>query len=128
VQYQIAINYKNMLNSLGFEFEIFSRNSVKLSTMPQIFERLKSTLFIDIINELIKFKKELIDSELEEKIIRFSCRESIKAGDELSIIQIKKLLEDLSKTENPYSCPHGRPTIINLSISELEKKFKRTGW
>jgi DNA mismatch repair protein MutL len=128
VQFNIAINNREFLEKIGFEIEEFGKNTIKLSTIPVIFERLKSTIFIDIINELFKLSSNSISEEIEERIIRFSCRKSIKAGEELTIIQMKQLLEILGNCEHPYSCPHGRPTIINLSINELEKKFKRTGW
>lgn len=128
MQYLSAISNKEFLEKIGFEFEEFGKNTVKLMTIPLIFDRLKSTIFIDIINELLKEKFETIDNEIEERIIRFACRASVKAGDELTIVELKKLLSELGKADNPYSCPHGRPSIINFSIGELEKKFKRTGW
>ena len=125
-QYRVAINNKNFLNNIGYEFEEFGENSIKLSSIPEIFGRLKSVLFIDIINKLEK--NTIITQEIEERIIRFACRASIKAGDELTTFQINQLLDKLEKCENPFTCPHGRPTIINFNISDLEKKFKRTGW
>lgn len=125
-QYRVATNNKNFLNNIGYEFEEFGENSIKLSSIPEIFGRLKSVLFIDIINELEK--NTIITQEIEERIIRFSCRASIKAGDELTTFQINQLLDKLEKCDNPFTCPHGRPTIINFSTSDLEKKFKRTGW
>jgi DNA mismatch repair protein MutL len=130
IQYQTAMNNSEFLAKLGFEFSDFGSNSIKLSSIPEIFGRLKSTIFIDILNELVKNKNKSssIDKEIEERIIRFSCRASVKAGDELTMPEMKKLIDNLGKAENPYSCPHGRPTIINFSLADLEKKFKRIGW
>ncbi len=127
-QKQAAVVNYDFFVKFGYDFSDFGDNSIKLSMVPESFANLKSILFIDIVNELINLKSESIDMTIEEKIIRMSCRASVKAGDELTISEIRKLLIDLSKCENPYSCPHGRPTIINLSIADLEKKFKRTGW
>ncbi len=127
-QKNIALYYKQFLSKIGFEFEDFDGNILKLSTIPEIFGRLKSILFVDILNELIKEKKNIINNEIESRIIKFACKASVKAGDELTKEELKKLIKDLEKCENPFSCPHGRPTTIKLSISELEKKFKRTGW
>jgi DNA mismatch repair protein MutL len=76
----------------------------------------------------MKEKTTIINNEIESRIVRFSCRASVKAGDELTKDELYKLIEKLEKCDNPFSCPHGRPTTINLSIAELEKKFKRTGW
>jgi DNA mismatch repair protein MutL len=128
VKYLAAMSNSTFLGKLGYRFEDFGKNTIKLSSVPEIFGKLKSILFMDILNELALQKKELLDKDIEETIIMFACKASVKAGDELTMPQITQLLKDLSKAQNPYSCPHGRPTIINLSIGELEKKFKRSGW
>lgn len=124
-QHIIAMNNYDFIRTLGYEFEDFGENSVKLSAVPEIFGRMKSILFIDIINELEKNKGEIINSQIEERIIRFACRASIKAGDEMTLFEMRELLRKLEECENPYTCPHGRPTIINFSIGDLEKRFKR---
>jgi DNA mismatch repair protein MutL len=128
LQFFAVKNNKAFLKKLGYDFQEFGENSIKLNSIPEIFGRLRSVLFIDILNEIIKEKATLIDLEIEKRIIRFSCRASVKAGDELTLPQIKELILELKNCKNPYTCPHGRPTIINLSIADLEKKFKRTGW
>ena len=127
-QKNIALNNRGFLNSIGFEFEDFGENSLKVSSVPEIFGRLKSVLFLDILNELVNNKGKIIDKEIEERIIKFSCRASVKAGQELTNDEIRKLINNINNCENPYSCPHGRPISIRLSLGELEKKFKRTGW
>jgi DNA mismatch repair protein MutL len=127
-QYRVATNNKKLLNEIGYEFEEFGENAIKLNSVPEIFGRLKSVLLIDIINELEKNSAGIIQEDIEERIIRFACRASVKAGEELTTFQIKELLDNLGKCDNPYTCPHGRPTIINFNISNLEKKFKRSGW
>ena len=127
-QHQITLSNKKLIEKLGFDFENFGQNSIKLVSIPEIFGKLKSTIFIDIINELSKVNSSIIETEIEEKIIRFACRASVKAGDELTLTQMQELIIKLGTTDNPYSCPHGRPTIIRLTTADLEKKFKRTGW
>jgi DNA mismatch repair protein MutL len=57
--------------------------------------------------------------------MKLACTSAIKSGDKISDIEIKSLLSDLSKCENPYSCPHGRPTIIEIPKNYIEKKFLR---
>ncbi len=128
VQFGIALANKEQIESLGFRFEEFGNNSLKLSAIPQLFDRLKSTLFLDILNQIESSGAKVIDDEVLDRIIRFSCKASIKAGEELTTIQLKTLLGQLEGCSNPYSCPHGRPTLIQLSIADLEKKFKRSGW
>ena len=128
IQYRASLNNKTFFESLGFNFDDFGNNSIKLTTIPEIFGRLKSTLLLDVINEIVNLNGKIVDKEIEERIIRFACRASVKAGEELTSVEMRQLIENLGKTDNPYSCPHGRPTLISFSIADLEKKFKRTGW
>ncbi|MFT4304174.1 MAG: DNA mismatch repair endonuclease MutL [Candidatus Woesearchaeota archaeon] len=114
------------LNKCGFEIEEYGDSSIIIRTMPFIFERPSKTLIFDLIEDL-KHDSSKIQKEIEDRIIRFSCRMSIKAGDELSNKEMENLLIELDKCELPFTCPHGRPTIIQFSIADLEKKFKRTG-
>ena len=66
-----------------------------------------------------------LETVKEEKIASKACRKSVKAGDILNLLEMKALYDKLGECEQPYNCPHGRPSIINIPISELEKKFKR---
>jgi DNA mismatch repair protein MutL len=130
-QHRTAMSNQDFIRSLGYDFEDFGDNTIKLSAVPEIFGRMKSILFVDIINELekgagsLKPEAESISNSIEERIIRFACRASIKAGDELTAFQMRELLVKLELCDNPFTCPHGRPTIINFTIGDLEKKFKR---
>ncbi len=72
---------------------------------------------------------EVTAATIREKLIAVTaCRGAIKAGDELSVRQMEKLLKELSEADHPYTCPHGRPTILKFSTGELDKMFKRTGF
>ena len=72
---------------------------------------------------------EVTAATIREKLIAVTaCRGAIKAGDELNIRQMEKLLKELSEADHPYTCPHGRPTILKFSTGELDKMFKRTGF
>ncbi|MBW3020686.1 DNA mismatch repair endonuclease MutL [Candidatus Woesearchaeota archaeon] len=123
-QYMTALGVRFEMGKLGFEYSDFGNNTIKLDTVPEIFGNLKSTSFIDVLNEL----KQGFTQEITEKIVMKSCKASIKAGEELTIPQLQVLMDELETVENPYNCPHGRPTIIELSVADLEKKFKRSGW
>lgn len=127
IQMQTAIAQKQFLEKIGFNYDEFGGSAIKLNTIPEIFGRLKQNLFLDILNELLKINTKIIEQEIEDRIIRFACRASIKAGDELSMSEMTTLLNRLGKCNNPYTCPHGRPTVVQLSIADLEKMFKRTG-
>ncbi len=116
-----------LLGQLGFKVEEFGDTTFRLITVPLLFQRLKDiTLFNDLIDELEASEKATkLGEQKEARIIRFACRASIKAGDELPFEYLYNMLKDLSRCEKPFSCPHGRPTLIELDVKELEKKFQR---
>ena len=110
---------------LGFEFEPFGDNTVLVTAIPPDFPMdnisgLISDLLDNIINNNESTKK-LDDSS----IARVACRLAVKAHDVLSMPEAKELIKNLAACKLPFSCPHGRPTVINLSIKELEKRFGR---
>ncbi|GAB6117729.1 DNA mismatch repair endonuclease MutL [Thermoanaerobacter brockii subsp. lactiethylicus] len=117
---------KELLNKLGYVFEEFGNNSIILREVPVILGQPEARqLFIDIVEKLKD--KELINkiSLKEENIIMMACKAAVKAMDNLSEKEIHKLFDDLKITENPYTCPHGRPVIIAITKTQLEKMFKR---
>ncbi|HAA80432.1 MAG TPA: DNA mismatch repair endonuclease MutL [Thermoanaerobacter sp.] len=117
---------KELLNKLGYVFEEFGNNSIILREVPVILGQPEARqLFIDIVEKLKD--KELINkiSLKEENIIMMACKAAVKAMDNLSEKEINKLFDDLKITENPYTCPHGRPVIIAITKTQLEKMFKR---
>ena len=116
-----------LLRKAGFEFEEYGSNSFRVRTIPAIFGRFYDELITGLIKELDSISTKKIESIKEEKIIRFACRKSIKAGKELTLHEMENLMRRLEKTRQPFSCPHGRPTMISITIGELEKKFKRVG-
>jgi DNA mismatch repair protein MutL len=117
---------KELLNKLGYVFEEFGNNSIILREVPVILGQPEARqLFIDIVEKLKD--KELVNkiSLKEENIIMMACKAAVKAMDNLSEKEINKLFDDLKITENPYTCPHGRPAIIAITKTQLEKMFKR---
>ncbi|MFH0876286.1 MAG: DNA mismatch repair endonuclease MutL [archaeon] len=117
------------LSELGFNIEVFGRHEILVRTIPSLLGKgCQQEIITDIITELlIKEKIKSIDSFKEEKIIYMSCRAAIKAGDEITLAEIKGHISKLDSKEIPYTCPHGRPVLIRFSFKELEKMFKRTG-
>ena len=114
-----------LLKKAGFEFEEYGSNSFIVRTIPAIFGRFYDELITGLIRELDSISTKKIESIKEERIIRFACRKSIKAGKELTLREMENLMRRLDETRQPFSCPHGRPTMISVTIGELEKKFKR---
>ena len=120
----VLLSNKNILSGLGFELDEYGSNTFLLRTIPSIFGRYYDELLHDIINEISVSKKDL-DTAKEERIIRMACRQSIKAGQELTRDYVSDLINKLENTEKPYTCPHGRPIMITMSVQQLEKQFKR---
>lgn len=112
-------------NRLGFEIEEFGINSVALRGVPILFGKPNfKEIFFDILDNFQKDIKSNYEMRLE-KIIKIACSNAVKSGDNISELEIYSLFEQLEKVENPFTCPHGRPTIIKITKQELEKQFKR---
>jgi DNA mismatch repair protein MutL len=121
------INDKNeMLNKLGFIIENFGDNSIILRSVPANSESGKvKEAFLDVLDFLMSENKKDNVYIAEEILYKMACKGAVKANEKLESIEIKNILKKLSQIKNPYTCPHGRPTIIKITKYELEKMFKR---
>ncbi len=117
----------DVFNSAGFDVEHFGENSFTLRAIPASLNRAEPRrLFLEVVDDLLTLGKIKEQSEFMDKMITvMACRGAIKAGDKLQEDEMRGLIQNLSKTQSPYFCPHGRPTIIRLTLRELEKRFKR---
>ena len=118
-------NNIELFKSIGFDIEAFGENSIIIREVPILFGMPSYLNFIyDVINALNRD----IDSSYDidpYKIMKKACKAAVKAGDILSNVEINALLEDLIACENPYTCPHGRPTVLEFTKKNLEKMFLR---
>lgn len=122
---QIVLNNKSVFEKLGYFIEEFGGNSISIRAVPVIFGNPSSKdLFFDILNQLNENWRDSL-STVDKILYTMACKGAIKAGDKLSFKEMNSLIEQLRYCENPYTCPHGRPTIIKMTYLELEKKFKR---
>ncbi len=119
-----AIENINFIKNLGYEVEEFGNNSLIVKGVPSFLELTEAKLFLDEIIENISGQS--LHKNRTEKIISRACKKAVKANDHLNHQEMLHLLKALSLTENPYSCPHGRPVIIKLNESDIDKMFKRT--
>ncbi len=113
------------LNRLGFAIEPFGGNSFLVTAVPPHFPQENlSGLLHDLLDDLrdLPLGQRRAD---EATIARAACKASVKAHDPLRPEEVARLLADLAETQLPYTCPHGRPTLINISYAELEKRFGR---
>ena len=120
----------DFIRSLNFNIEEFGMNTIIVKSHPVWLPEGNEIEAIKRIFELIiSYEKNFNIEKFNENLATMmACKMSIKANTNLSLLEMKKLLEDLGKCNNPYNCPHGRPTIIFYSIYELEKLFKRSGF
>ncbi|QIF03709.1 DNA mismatch repair endonuclease MutL [Roseimicrobium sp. ORNL1] len=116
-----------VLHKLGIEAEPFGTNAFKLDALPAFIKTDDPLgLLRDVLDELAGAGSKTSALRLGEDMIATTvCRHAVKANDHLRDPELKKLLEDLLACEMPYCCPHGRPTLIQISLPELEKKFGR---
>lgn len=125
IEYDKILNYLELFTSLGFKIEDFGDNSVVLREVPMIFGLPTYVNFIrDIIDSLDKDISSNYEADLY-KIMKKACKASVKAGDDLSDMEIEALIRDLKDCENPYTCPHGRPTVVEVSEHTISKLFLR---
>ena len=117
---------RELFSKLGFDIEEFGINDYAVRQVPFIFKGpVETTFFNDILDILLdKNISNVYDMKIE-KIISISCKKAVKANDRLSFIEAKELIEQILNTENPFNCPHGRPTIVKMTKYEIEKLFKR---
>lgn len=115
-----------MLETFGFSIENFGNNSFIVRTAPMIVKKqMNKDIILDILGELKQNKLNTLEEIKEKILIRMACRGSVKQGERIEKAEMFKILKDLHNCDLPYTCPHGRPTIIKLTKSDLERKFKR---
>ena len=124
---EVVKKYQKELLNLGYEIEGFGGNDYAVHSVPfDLYSLAGQELLMEMIDHLtdengIKGSSDLI----MEKIASMSCKAAVKGNSRLSAGEADRLIDELLTLENPYNCPHGRPTIISMSKYELEKKFKR---
>jgi DNA mismatch repair protein MutL len=116
----------DILNRLGFSLELFGARTFKLSSVPDFLkERDYKKHILEVLHDIEHGTAKTLDRETERTLAYLACRSAIKACDPLAHAERKRLIEKLLESNVPYTCPHGRPTHIELSSSELDRMFKR---
>ena len=129
-EFIILKEHFNLLEEIGFEVEEFGLNSIVIKShptwLPTGYEEISTRKIIEII---LMTEKNFSVTKFNEKIaIMLSCKLAIKANENISLEEQEQLINDLRKCDNPFNCPHGRPTTIFYSKYDLEKLFKRSGF
>lgn len=116
----------DVFEKLGFEIEPFGGMEYALSAIPDnLFGITERSLFLEILDDLVDQSVRGTPQSVLEKVASMSCKAAVKGNHRMSAKEAHALIDELLTLENPYNCPHGRPTIISMSKYELEKKFKR---
>ncbi len=115
----------DVFSSLGFNIEEFGGNEYAIRCVPMdLYGQNEQSLFLSVLDELCEDDNKGTLT-IEQKIASMSCKAAVKGNSKLSKEEMIALVDQLLELENPYNCPHGRPTIISMSKYEIEKKFKR---
>ena len=124
---EALVRFEDRFTRIGFEFEEFGQGSYAVRAVPgNLFSIAKKELLLDMLDSLSdELGRNLAPELIDEKIASMSCKAAVKGNMRLSAAEADALIGELLVLENPYHCPHGRPTIISMSKRELEKKFKR---
>lgn len=113
-----------LFKNFGFEIDIFGNNHIMIRCVPTMFGVPESEKFILQIIDNIDEIKNNYDLK-DERFASMACRSAIKANDKINNLEIKSLFEQMKECKNPFTCPHGRPIIVEISKNEIEKMFKR---
>lgn len=123
---QVLLEYRDVFAGLGFEMEEFGGSEYALRGVPaDLYGCNEKELFLEVLDELAEGPTYKNLTVMEEKLASMACKAAVKGNSSLQTAEMEELLNELLTLENPYHCPHGRPTIISMSKYEIEKKFKR---
>ena len=125
-QKQIVEEISEYLYQLGFEIEPFGGSDYVIKAVPtELFGISEKELLFDILDQYSLEGKKVTPDTVLSKIATMACKAAIKGNMNISLLEVKALIEELMSLDNPYNCPHGRPTMIFMSKADVEKKFKR---
>ena len=118
--------YRQQIEQFGYEVEHFGGKEYMISAIPDnLFHIDMKDLFIEMLDDFSNATGRQTPDIITEKVASMSCKAAVKGNDKLTLPEINELIDELLSLDNPYNCPHGRPTIISMSKYEIEKKFKR---
>ena len=122
----ILKRYEEVFSELGYVISSFGGNEFAIEGVPgNLFSFDVKEFFMELLASCGELKGNDGHDMIVEKVASMSCKAAVKGGNHLSAMEANELIDQLLKLDNPYACPHGRPTIISMSRYELEKKFKR---
>ncbi|MDE6024434.1 MAG: DNA mismatch repair endonuclease MutL [Lachnospiraceae bacterium] len=125
-EHQAILDHYDMFMKIGYDIVEFGGNEFKINAVPSnIYGIHGRQMFMEFVGSLINNSGYITDDIFIKKLSTMACKAAIKGNTQISLPEANALIDKLLSLENPYTCPHGRPTIISISEQELEKKFKR---
>ena len=123
---QVFEENKEYLEQLGFTAEIFGEHEIAIRSVPMdLYGQSASDLLGEIISDLLNMKRGQTPDSIRTRIATQACKASVKGNNRMDVREVEELLDEMLTLDNPYNCPHGRPTIIMMSKTELDKRFHR---
>lgn len=123
---EILQQYQKAFEKLGFVIEEFGGQEYCIRAVPaNLYGLGEQDVFIELLDSVLEEGVMTDMNMITDKIASMSCKAAVKGNQKISRIEVEHLIEELMKCENPYTCPHGRPTMISMTKTEIEKKFKR---
>lgn len=118
--------YSEEIKAAGFDIEPFGDNTYQIRAVPNVLGMPQSrSAFLDMVDRLGELRVLSTQQKRRDAILQMACKKAIKGGDKLTMEEIKPLLSDMLASNAPPTCPHGRPLVVTLSRSEIEKRFRR---
>lgn len=125
-QIDIVSSNKDSFESLGFSIEDFGGNEIAIRSVPMdLYRTSPQTMLDEILEDLRSGNVKDTPDSIRFRIASMSCKAAVKGNNRLSVQEAEALLDELMALDDPYHCPHGRPTIITISKYEMARKFKR---
>lgn len=126
IEIEMLEKYRRQIEQLGYVVEHFGGKEYMISAVPDnLFHMDMKDLFIEMLDDFSNLSGKDTPQLILEKVASMSCKAAVKGNNKMSLPEVEELITELLSLENPYNCPHGRPTIISMTKYEIEKKFKR---
>lgn len=123
---EVLEKYMDQITAFGYSIAHFGGKEYAINAVPADFECIDMrSMFIAMLDDFTGISGKAAPNLIQEKVASMSCKAAVKGNQHLSVPEVTQLIDELLELENPYHCPHGRPTIISMSKYEIEKKFKR---
>lgn len=123
---QILLDNLQHFTEIGFDINKFGEHEIAIRSIPMdLYDSKPEEMVHEIITDLYDLKKGQTPNSIRNRIATMACKASVKGNTQMNVSEIEQLLDEMLTLDNPYNCPHGRPTMITFSKNEMEKRFHR---